>query len=144
MYTICDFEEKVCFCKETRIDISIRSYTSSMQKKLYNFDILIRDLNDESTKIYSYMGTYTSTNEWLIVNTIQLSPESIITESKSLQELVSSATIKRFIKTAKANSLKKLVVYTKDSIIVENLFAQKFSIVRLINTDYEVRADLSL
>ena len=79
-----------------------------------------------------------------MLSTIKKEGSELIGESRGLQKLISEATIKEFIKLAKHLYCKKVVMYTEDVLLVEELFKQKFRLIRLAGTHYEVRAEVGV
>jgi hypothetical protein len=144
MYTTFDFEEQALFYTETETVISMRGQSSTIDLTVQYFETVVKDLSDKTAEFEAYTGSYTIDPRELIVRRIRPVKDSVINESGGLQLIISAASIERFIKLAKANYCKSLVVFTRDPIVAESLFMKKFRMCKLINAEYEVRAELKL
>jgi len=150
MYITFDFEEQGLFFEETETVISMRGQSAmhgqvaSMDLTLRYFETVVKDLSDKTAEFEAYTGTYTIDPRELIVRKIRLIKNTVLDESGGLQLIISAASIERFIKLANANHCKSLVIFTCDPIVAESLFIKKFRMCKLINAEYEVRAELKL
>ena len=144
MYTIPDFEEEKFFKDSTETVIEMTGQTLIECKTFHYFNSVVKDNIDSNISLEAYQGSYTLDLSDFVVQKLSPILDTVVADSFGLQLLTSSSTIKRFIKLAKANHCRRLLIYTTDSVMAESLFMHKFNMVKLINNNYEVRAELTI
>lgn len=145
MYSVLDKEEKAVFAKETETVISMRGQSSTLAKTINYFDIVVKDTLDKSLEFPCYSGAYHISDSSLIITKMRLlDDDDLIGDSIGLQKAVAEAALKRFMKLAKVNMCRSLIVYTGEMSLVEEMFKLKFHMVKMVSPNYEVRSEVNV
>jgi hypothetical protein len=144
MYSIFNKEERDQFRRETDIDIRVKGEHYTFGSVVNYFEVIVKDSIKTTEEFPIFSGCYTINYAQLLLTKLTVIGCELIEDSPGLQKLIAEITLEKLLSLAKDHKCNQMAVHTENIIFVEEMFKQKFQMIRLVGPNYEVRAEKRL